>query len=194
MGYQPMPRNQPPPGKKKSELDVKEIFDIHRHLHLLVLRKSAGKLLEYTRYFNKRKDASRHIINTKYQLSKCRPEVLAILTAMARNPKRFEFRDTTEDSRMVLDDTAYEQMYFQIYNFRSGYNHDPDKDSPLPKIYINGEEFLTDHEELMMFRVVRSLDHMRQNEYKLQQELEKLEVQNSVFEIYQAEKNQTHAS
>ncbi|UYE98571.1 hypothetical protein XbC2_142 [Xanthomonas phage XbC2] len=189
-----MPRNSPPPGKKKSELDVKEIFDIHRHLHLLVLRKSAGKLLEYTRYFNKRKDASKHIINIKYELSKCRPEVLAILFAMARDPKRFVFRDTTEDSRMVLDDTAYEKMYFQIYNFRSGYDHNPDKDNPLPKIYINGEEFLTDHEELMMFRVVRSLDHMRQNEYKLQQELEKLEVQNHVFEIYQSEKNKAQST
>lgn len=194
MGYQPMPRNPPPPGKKKSELDVKEIFDIHRHLHLLVLRKSAGKLLEYTRYFNKRKDASRHIINTKYELSKCRPEVLAILLAMARDPKRFEFRSTTEDSRMVLDDSAYEQMYFQIYNFRSGYGHDPDRNEPSVKIYINGEEFLTDHEELMMFRVVRSLDHMRKNEYKLQQELEKLEVQNHVFEIYQSEKNKAQST
>ncbi len=190
MGYQPMPRNSPPPSKKKSELDVKEIFDIHRHLHLLVLRKSAGKLLEYTRHFNKRQDASKHIINTKYQLSKCRPEVLAILLAMARDPKRFVFRDTTSDKRMVLDDSAYEKMYFQIYDFSSSY----DSVQPVLKIYINGEVFLTDHEQLMMYKVIRSLDHMRNNEYILQQELEKLEVQNNVFEIYQAEKNKTHTS
>lgn len=194
MGYQPMPRNNPPPGKQQSELNANEIFEIHQHLPLLVLRKSAGKLLEYTRYFNKRKDAARNIINTKYQLSMCRPEVLAILTAMARDPKRFEFRATTEDSRMVFDDTAYEEMYFQIYNFRSGYEYNRYHDNPAPKVYINGEEFLSKHEELMMFKVVQSLNHMRKNEYKLQRELEKLEVQTNVFEIYQTEKNQTHTS
>jgi hypothetical protein len=99
MGYQPMPvpRMRPVPAKKNQELNVQEIFEIHRHLHLLILRKSAGKLLEYVKHFDKRKDATRHIINTKYQLNKCRPEVLAILIAMARDPKRFVFRDTTDD-------------------------------------------------------------------------------------------------
>lgn len=187
-----MPRNPPPMRKIKFELDDEKIIDIHKHLHILVLRKSASKLLEYKSLFNKKKDAVRHIISTKYELSKCRPEVLAILFAMARDPKRFVFHELSDDSYMMFDDSAYEKMHFQIQNFRSG---NPDKDTPLAlKIYINSERFLTEHEELMMFRVVRSLNFMRENEYKLQQELEKLEVQNSVFEIYQTEKKQTNAT
>lgn len=192
MGYQPkMPRNPAPPAKKDPSLDIKEIFEIHQHLHILVLRKSAAKLLEYTNHFKKSKDGVRHIINTKYELSKCRPEVLAILIAMARDPKRFEFRSTTVDERMVFDDMAYEKMYFQVYNFRSGANPN---DRPLIKIYINGENFLTEHESLMMFKIVCSLNTMRKNQYNLQQELEKLEVQKNVFQIYQNEKNKTDAT
>ncbi|EBS4516744.1 hypothetical protein DQT32_04950 [Salmonella enterica subsp. enterica serovar Braenderup] len=162
---------------------VEQIQAIDKHLHILVLRKSAAKLTEYINlHGKKRKIAIRKIIDIKYELSKCRPEVIAILCAMASNPKRFKFRDTFDDKRMALDDTAYERMYFQIYNFSS---------NPLkinPKVYINSKEFLEDHEEEILFKVVRSLDNMRQNEYRLQEELQALEEQKNVFETYQSEK------
>jgi hypothetical protein len=165
--------------------DVKldSILEIEQHIHILVLRKSVAKLREYLDAFgNRRKQGINRILETKYEFSKCRPEVLAIILAMAKDPKRFKFRDTSDDIRMVLDDTAYERMYFQIYNFSSNPNR------INPKVYINSKEFLTDHEEIVLFKVVRSMDMMRKNEYRLQEELQALEEQKNVFETYQSEK------
>ena len=101
---------------------------------------------------------------------------------MARNPKRFKFRDTIFDERMALDDTEYENMSFQIYNFSSNPN------IIRPQVYINSKNFLTDHEEMVFYKVVNSMREMCRNEYRLQDELKTLEEQNNVFKTYESEK------
>ncbi|AQW88669.1 hypothetical protein FDH34_gp144 [Serratia phage BF] len=182
MGYQPMPRNPPPPTKSdEGIINLATMLEIHQHLHILVLRKSAGKLIEYIMQFRNKKQATNAIIQTKYELSKCRPEVLAMMLSMAKDPRRFKFADTTCDSRMVLNDTVH-GTYFQIYNFSSNPNR------YLPKVYINSKEFLNDNEEMVLFKIVKSMNMMRNNEYKLQEELKTLEEQENVFQIYQNEK------
>lgn len=181
-----MGRNAAPPKIMRSvpDTNLASIVEIEQHIHILVLRKSAAKLREYIKAYgtNNSKNGVKKILDTKYEISKCRPEVISILSAMAKNPKRFKFRDTIFEERMALDDTQYENMSFQIYNFSSN------NSIIRPKVYINGKEFLTDHEELVLYKVVNSMRMMCRNEYRLQEELQTLEEQKNVFETYQSEK------
>lgn len=181
-----MGRNSDPLTISRSvpDTNLASIVEIEQHIHILVLRKSVAKLREYVNaYGTKNSNAGvKKILDTKYEISKCRSEVISILSAMAKNPKRFKFRDTIFDERMAIDDTQYENMNFQIYNFSSNPNR------LRPRVYINSKNFLTDHEELIFYKVVNSLRIMCKNEYRLQQELQTLEEQQNVFETYQSEK------
>lgn len=166
------------------DTNLATIVEIEQHIHILVLRKSVSKLREYVKAYgtNNSKNGVKKILDTKYEISKCRPEVINILSAMAKNPKRFKFRDTIFDERMALDDTEYENMSFQLYNFSSNPN------IIRPHVYINSKNFLTDHEEMVFYKVVNSMREMCRNEYRLQDELKTLEEQNNVFKTYESEK------
>jgi hypothetical protein len=168
-------QNNPPHFDEQS--NVKKIFDITQHLHILILRKSAGKLLEFVNAHSSRKYGSNKIINIKYELSKCRPEVLNIFLAMAKDPKRFEIEMTYTEKRIAFKDTV-NSTRFRAHCW--GKN--------LYQVTINGENFLTNNEMEIMWKIASSLDIMRKNEYKLEKELKSLEKQNNVFEIYKNEK------
>lgn len=163
--------------EKKPEID-----EIEKHLHILVLRKSAWKLLQYVSLFKRKKLATSAIIDVKYELSKCRPEVLNILIAMANDPERFEFDVTSDRHRKILVDSK-NRTRFQIFNFSSS------ADRVIPSIYVNAEKFLSDDENMVLFKIVESLYSMKKNQYKLQAELKTREEQHNVFQIYQNEKD-----
>ena len=179
MGYQPtMPKRKDVPAIRMK--DEETAFEIHQHLYILILRKSAGKLLQYLNCFEKPQYGSENIIEIKYNFSKCRPEVLAMMEAMARDPKRFRF-DSSDNLRKVLYDDVH-GTHFQYYNFSSNPNR------VNPKLYINGHEFLNQNELQCISSVILSLDTMCKNEYKFQEDLKRLEEQNNVFAIYKNEK------
>lgn len=182
MGYQPKPK------KKVKEVNMvfvseqaKEMAkEIGYHKHILLLRKSAGKLRQFMDCFVTTQYPAGRLIEIKYHFSQCRPEVLAIMEAMAKDPKRFEF-ESSDTNRKVFVDTVHGTR-FQYYDFSSN------RSRVLPKLYINGREFLTKIELDCIASVINSMDVMRQNEYKLQEELKALEEQENVFQIYQSEK------
>ncbi|SOK58417.1 hypothetical protein [Yersinia phage fHe-Yen9-04] len=179
MGY--TPKSQSTKKDNENIINLATMQDIHQHLYILVLRKSAGKLIEYIMQFKNRKEATNAIISVKYELSKCRPEVLNILLAMAKDPKRFEFSTLSTNDRMFFVDNV-NGTNFRIYDFSSN----PKK--IIPNVTINNDDFLTSNEELVMYKIAKSMIIMRNNQYKLQEELRKLEEQNNVFKIYQNEK------
>lgn len=183
MGYQPKI-------DKRVRSDVNMIFKsdeayniakgISKHKHILLLRKSAGKLRQFIDCFVTTKYPAQRLIEIKYHFSKCRPEVLAIMEAMAKDPKRFEFTSSTSVRKHFID--TLHGTEFQYYDFSSNEN------IILPHLSINGKEFLTKIELECISAVIMSLDEMRINEYKLQEELAILEEQENVFQIYQSEK------
>lgn len=183
MGFQPKPMK-----KDKNDVDVvfkskdaiKVVEEISPHLHILLLRKSAGKLRQLMDCIVTTKYPAERLIEIKYHFSKCRPEVLAIMEAMAKDPRRFEF-ESSDTNRKVFVDTIHGTL-FQFYDFSSK------RSKVLPKLYINGREFLTKIELDCIASVINSMDVMRKNEYQLQEELKALEEQENVFQIYQSEK------
>ncbi len=179
---------QPKPTKNNKEVNMifvseqsKEMArEIGYHKHILLLRKSAGKLRQYMDCFVTTQYPAARLIEIKYHFSKCRSEVLAIMEAMAKDPKRFNFQ-SSDTNRKVFTDTVHGTI-FQYYDFSS------DRNKIVPKLYINGREFLTKIELECIASVINSMDSMRENEYKLQEELKALEEQENVFQIYQSEK------
>lgn len=188
MGYVPkMPRVH----KKPDALiiNAQQHEDIFMHLPVLVIRKSSRKLQQYCDCFSKHSDGVRELITLKYEISKCRAEVIAILFAMAKDPKRFEIEDNSMSSTRFVDKET--KVTFKYYNFVSGYRTEDKNKIRNPSVYINGEKFLNDEETMMMARVFESLKIMQKNEYKLQEELKTLEEQTRVFEIYSNQKLQS---
>lgn len=176
MGYSP---KKPKNSKKAKEVnmrfhDLETAKLLSPHTHILLLRKSAAKLKQFMDCFITTQYPASKLIEIKYHFSKCRPEVLAMMESMAKDPKRFEF-SSLDDNRKVLVDTVTDTS-FQLYSFTP------------PKLYINSREFLTAIELECVSKVIESLAIMSMNEYKLQEELKTLEEQKNVFEIYKSEK------
>lgn len=179
MGYQPKKM------KRENEFEMimrdrENALILRQHLHVFLLRKSGWKLREYVDCFVSTRFPAARIIEIKYHFSQCRPEVLAMLEAMAKDPKRFQF-ESSDTNRKVFVDNVHGTR-FQYYDFSSNHN------KRLPKLYINGREFLTKIELDCIASVIESMDMMRLNEYKLQEELRAFEEQQNVFETYQSEK------
>lgn len=173
----------------KNFIENTEVLELYQHLIVLILRKSTKKLNEYISMFDNKSDAIKTIIELKYQLAKCRPELINILVIMSKNPKRFQF-DNDIIAKLRLIDTE-NNTEFVIYNFSSRNIYGLTSKSIInPNIhtYINGQQFLSKHEELLFYNVVHSLKIMSLNEYKLQEELKMLEEQKNVFETYKNEK------
>jgi hypothetical protein len=185
MGYIPkMTRVHKEPEIKISNPDKHE--EIVMHLPVLMIRKSSRKLQQYCDCFVNSKDAVRELITLKYDISKCRAEVIAMLFSMAKDPKRFEIKESLTSSTHIVDTVT--KVRFNYYNFNSDFGQE--NRIRNPSVYINGEKFLNPNETLMMARVFQSLKIMKKNEYELQEELKSLEEQNRVFQIYTNEKLQ----
>lgn len=185
MGFQPKKQNDKKEQNNKA-YDVNMVFkseeayniakEISVHKHILLLRKSAGKLSQFMDCFITTKYPAQRLIEIKYHFSQCRSEVLAMMEGMANDPKRFKFKPTFSDEHKILEDTlnGISFAYYQYDTYKA--------------LYINGKEFLTKIELECMGSVINSMYIMHENEYKLQQELEILEEQKIVFETYQSEK------
>lgn len=161
--------------------NVEQYNEINVHLPVLMIRKSSRKLQQYCDCFGNPVIGVRELINLKYEISKCRAEVISILFAMAKDPERFEIGESLTSSTKIVDKET--GVAFNYYNFVSGWRDDGQR-IRNPSVYINGEQFLNADETMMMARVFESLKTMQKNEYKLQEELKTLEEQTRVFEIY----------
>lgn len=169
---------------KKSQTVIGNV-ELHKeiivHLPVLMIRKSSRKLKQYCDCFVKTSVGVRELIELKYEISKCREEVISILFAMAKDPKRFEIIESLPTSTSIVDKET--GVRFKYYNFIIG-RLDGEQRIRNPSVFINGEQFLNEDETMMMARVFESLKSMKKNEYKLQEELKTLEEQTRVFEIY----------
>jgi DNA primase large subunit len=180
MGYLPkMTRVHKEP--QKVIRNVEQHKEINIHLPVLMIRKSSRKLQQYCDCFVNSSVGVRELITLKYEISKCRAEVISILFAMAKDPERFEIGESLTSSTKIVDKET--GVAFNYYNFVSGWRDDGQR-IRNPSVYINGEQFLNADETMMMARVFESLKTMQKNEYKLQEELKTLEEQTRVFEIY----------
>ena len=155
--------------------------EINIHLPVLMIRKSSRKLQQYCDCFVNSSVSVRELITLKYEISKCRAEVISILFAMAKDPERFVISESLTASTKILDSET--GVKFRYYNFVSGWSENEPR-IRNPSVYINDEQFLNADETMMMARVFESLKTMQKNEYKLQEELKTLEEQTRVFEIY----------
>ncbi|AFC21596.1 hypothetical protein GAP32_146 [Cronobacter phage vB_CsaM_GAP32] len=187
MGFQPKPNKNDKNTVNMlyvSDAAEEQAREIGCHKHILLLRKSAGKLRQYVDCFVNTKFPTQRLIEIKYEFSKCRPEVLAMMESMAKDPRRFNF-ESLDTHRKVFVDTLHGTR-FQYYDFSSNPN------IVIPTLYINGREFLSKIELQCISSVINSLSVMHENEYKLQEELKALEEQENVFKIYHNEKHSTN--
>lgn len=162
--------------KKRYTNVSKECSDILIHLPMLVLRKSVGQLMELQSLCPTKNMLSTEIINVKYEISKCRMEVVNIISAMANDYTRFEI-DSMYPLIYRVHDTKT-KTHFTMHNWSSSY------ETILPEISINGEKFLTNDETKILASVIISLHTISRNEFKIKQEQRKIGVQESVFGIY----------
>lgn len=154
------------------DVNIEEFESLELHLYTLVIRKSTFKLMQYIDAFSCKDDGRRNIIDIKYKLSQCREEVLAIMLEMTKDPERFHFDLSFDSSILTLVDSKT-YVRFTLFNYNGRIS-----------ISINNEKFLTDTETKVMREIILSLRNMSENQYKLQAELERLETEKNVFEIY----------
>lgn len=162
----------------KNEPGYEQIMHIKPHILVLLLRKSVGKLIEYINLHDFSSIARDDIIEQKYLLSKCRPEVLNIFTSITVRIEQLCFQRAWDTDRViVLNDTAAGTT-FRCY-------HTVDDENIHKFASIDGKKVFTNLEARMFKKILCSLLHMHENRESVLSDIrEQAEIQ-SIFDMYQ---------
>ena len=157
----------------------KEITELSVHIPILILRKSVGKLIEFINLHQHQDVARQFIIDQKYRLTKCRPEILNILTSISVRIEDMQQTWGFDDNVIAFDDKATIRASGLLSTRFRCYTHGGDKNLEN-YTSIDGKKIFTNHEAILLRDILRSIIFMQENKKSI---IENIQEEKQVAEI-----------
>lgn len=171
-------RKKIPEHKEPNQYDI---IEMQMHIPVFLLRGSTWSLKNFIDLYERKDNARKFIISIKYDLSKCRPEILNIFSTMASRPRTF---------KLELDSTGYAK-YYTLHDTMTNMRFRTRTSSHgTPRLVrCDGVEMFDIHESEMFVLLCESLNHLQERHDEIERQKYNNTKQRKVFNIYAGNKS-----